>query len=76
MRPSEKPKQLDMVPQWDPKNRNASPNMILEKLHNCKSTFICVLEQKATESRKQNFKHFNLISFNLITTVSILKGYL
>ena len=30
----------------------------------------------APEFREQNFKQFNLISFNLIKTASILKGYL
>ena len=34
--------------------------------YNYKSTFICVLAQKATEFREQNSKHLNFISFNLI----------
>ena len=33
--------------------------MTLEKLYNCKSTWICVLTQKVTEFRKQNFKQNN-----------------
>ena len=51
-------------------------NGILEKLYNCKSTFVCALAQKVTKSRKQTLKNSNLISFNLIRTVSILKGHL
>ena len=42
----------------------------------CKSTFICWLAKKSTIFREQNFKHFNLISSNLITTSSIVKGHL
>ena len=68
-----KPKKRDIVPKRDPKSGKAGPNVTLENF--CKSTFTCVPAQKATEFRKQNFQHFNLISFNLITTVSILKGH-
>ena len=39
----------------------AVPNVTLENLCNSKSTFISGLAQKATEFRKQNFKHFNFI---------------
>ena len=41
----------------------AVPNVTLEKPLQLlyKSTFIYVLAQKATEFRKQNFKHFNFI---------------
>ena len=55
--------------------RKAGLNGILEKLYNCKSTFVCALAQKATKSRKQNLKNSNLISFNL-TTDLVLKGHL
>ena len=71
-----KPKKPDTVLQWGPKTGKAGPNVTLEKLSNCKSTFICALAQKAAEFRKQNFKHINFISFNLIATVSILKRHL
>ena len=54
----------------------AGPNLILENLFNFKSTFICDLAKKPTIFREQNFKHFNLISFYLITTFSIVKGHL
>ena len=54
----------------------AGLNVTLEKLYNIKSIFICVLTQKSTEFKEQNFKHFNLISFNVITTSSILKVHL
>ena len=62
-----------MLPQWGRKTGKAGPNVILENLYNCKSTFICYLAKKSTIFREQNFKHFNLISFNLITTLQLLK---
>ena len=42
-----KPKKWDEVPYWDPKTGTAGPNVILEKLYNCKSVylFICLLLQ-------------------------------
>ena len=40
-----KPKKWNEVPYLDPKTGTAGPNVILEKLYNCTSTFICLLLQ-------------------------------
>lgn len=39
-------KKADTVQYWGPKTGKASHDVTLEKLCNCKSTFVCVLMQK------------------------------
>ena len=47
-----KPKKKDPAPQWSPKTGKAGPNVILEKLNDCKQKFICVLAE-----RRQNLEN-------------------
>ena len=48
---SGKPKKWDTVPQWGPKIGKAGPNVTLEKLYYCKSTFIYLLFSRAKGDR-------------------------
>ena len=70
------PEKQDMLLKRGRKSGKAGPNLILKNLFNCKSSFICDFTKKTTIFREQNLKHFNIISFHLITTSSIVKGYL
>ena len=56
-----KPKKWDVVPQWPPKTGKADPNVTLEKLYNCKPTFIYLLfpcTKGGRTQRTKNFKNF------------------
>ena len=65
----EKKENRDTIPYWSPpKTGKIGPKVTIEKLYNCKSTFICVLTLKATELTKQNLKHFN---FEIKTVIEI-----
>ena len=46
-----KPKKWDTVPQWGSKIGKGGPNLTLEKLFNCKSTFIYLLFARAKGDR-------------------------
>ena len=58
-----KPKKWDVVPQWAPKTGKADPNVTLEKLYNCKPTFIYLLFPRAKGGRTQRTKNFKNFLF-------------
>ena len=68
-----KPEKQDMLLKWGRKSGKAGPNLILENLFNCKSSFMCDLTKKPTIFREQNLKHFNIISFHLKLHLQLLK---
>ena len=60
-----KSKKWEVVPQWAPKTGKADPNVTLEKLYNCKPTFIYLLFPRAKGGRTQRTKNFKTFFFFL-----------
>ena len=57
-----KPKKWDTVPQWGSKIGEAGPNVTLEKLYNCKSTFIYLLFPRAKDEENLKNKTSNTLT--------------